>query len=92
MFESQTKKSELINEIEQDNNAKLRKRFLKMLRWLRNKPIEFEMYQGANVYANMRSIDYDILNLHVYNLQTPIGTVPEALIRTNDIVCFHFEI
>jgi hypothetical protein len=81
---------ELINM--QNERAILRERFLGMLKWLKNKPIKFEMYEGATVKGNLRSVDYDILNIHVNNLETPIGLVSEALLRTNDIVCFHFNI
>ena len=76
----------------QNERAVLRERFLRMLKWLKNKPIKFEMYEGATVKGNLRSVDYDILNIHVNNLETPIGLVSEAIIRTNDIVCFHFNI
>lgn len=81
-----------LNEKSQNERAVCRERFLRMFKWLKDKPIDFEMYQGATVKGNFRSIDYDVLNIHVNNLQTPIGCVSEALLRTDDIVCFHFNI
>jgi hypothetical protein len=82
MNESQNENTE---ELKQNQRAIERLRFLKMLKWLQNKTLKFSMFQGAQVEAQLRSIDYDILNIHVHTLQTPIGCVPEALLRFNDI-------
>ncbi|CAF0798767.1 unnamed protein product [Brachionus calyciflorus] len=70
----------------------LREKFLRMFKNLENKPIELATFQGANVTGNFRSIDYDISNMHLNNLQTPIGVVPEALVRTSDIVYYTFSL
>lgn len=77
---------------EQEQRALLRERFLKMLNCMDNKKVEIETYQGANVNGVFRSIDYDITHIHVNNLNTPIGCVPEALLRTSDTVSIKFSL
>lgn len=76
---------------EQIENAILRERFLRMLNSMENKSIQIQMHQGANVNAKFRSIDYDIVSMHVFDLHTPIGIVPEALLRINDIAKIEFD-
>ena len=77
-------------EIKQKQRAVLRERFLKMLKCMENKHIEIDTFNGAQVRGQFRSVDYDISNIHVNNLMTPIGCVPEALVRTFDIVAIKF--
>jgi gem associated protein 7 len=77
---------------EQEYRAFLRERYLKALEYMANKHIDIVTYQGANVNGLLRSIDYETTNLHVQNLNTPIGCVPEALVRTSDILYIKFEI
>lgn len=84
----------MTQEMKQNERAILREKFLRMFKYLQDKEssIEISTYQGANVNGTFRSIDYDISNLHVKNLKTPIGFVPEALLRTSDIVYFKFAL
>ncbi len=76
----------------QQKRAILRERFLKMLTYIENKPLEIDTYRGATVSGTFRSIDYDIANMHLNNLITPIGCMSEAILRTSDIVKFKFSI
>jgi gem associated protein 7 len=75
----------------QKQRAILRERFLKMLKYMENKHIDIDTFKGAQVSGSFRSVDYDISNVHVNNLITPIGCVPEALVRTSDIVAIKFK-
>lgn len=77
---------------EQQKRAVLRERFLKMLTHMENKLLEIDTYRGATVTGNFRSIDYDIANMHLNNLITPIGVMSEAILRTSDIVKFKFSL
>ena len=78
---------------EQEQRAVLRQRFLAMFSAIgEDQLLRIQMYEGALVTAKYRSIDNDILNLHVHDLQTPIGTVPEALLRINDISSIEFSV
>ena len=71
---------------QQHQRAVLRQRFLAMLSALvEGQLLRIQMYEGALVTAKYRSMDNDVLNLHVHDLQTPIGAVPEALLRIDDI-------
>ena len=78
--------------IKQEQRALLRSRFLRMLNYMENKKMTIETYQGASVFGNFRSIDYDITNIHVSNLETPIGLMPEAIVRYSDILKIKFQI
>ena len=77
---------------EQQCRAILREKYLKVLEFMENKEIEIATYQGASVSGIFRSTDYETTNIHVTNLKTPIGCVPEALIRTSDILSIKFRI
>jgi gem associated protein 7 len=79
-------------ESDQNDLAMLRQKTLQMFKWLKNKPVKFQMHKGASVKANYRAVDYDILNIQVSNLETPIGKMPEALLRVNDITFFEFKL
>ena len=71
---------------EQELRAQLRERFLRMLAHMENKRVHIETYQGSSVSGVFRSMDYDVTSMHVHGLRTPIGEVPEALVRMSDIV------
>ena len=77
-------------EEQQRQLAEMREKFLKVLKYMENKQLEIETYRGAQVNAQFRSVDYNLTNWHVSNLNTPIGIVPEALLRTSDIVTMKF--
>jgi gem associated protein 7 len=86
-----------MNLVEEEEEKKmqraiLRERFLRMLKSMENKELTIETYQGACVQGKFRSIDYDIANVHVSDLQTPIGIMPEALIRYTDILSIKFTL
>jgi gem associated protein 7 len=80
-----------IENLKQKQRAIMREKFLEMLGHMENRALTIQTYRGACVSGNFRSADYNILNWHVSNLNTPIGTVPEALLRTQDIVCIKFN-
>lgn len=77
---------------ETECRALLREKYLKVLEYMENKPIEISTYQGANVTGVLRSVDYETFNLHIKDLKTPIGCLPEALIRTSDALTVKFSI
>ena len=79
-------------EFEIEKRAIQRERFIEVLELMEDKKIEIDTYKGASVTGIFRSIDYGISNIHVNSLQTPIGCIPEALIRTSDIVKIKYQI
>jgi gem associated protein 7 len=46
------------------------------------------MLEKTNVRGELRGCDRDFLNVAVSNLETPMGKVPQAILRTDDIVSF----
>lgn len=49
------------------------------------KVAEFHMYENTNVSAVFGSCDREFVNIYVKELQTPLGLISNALLRTNDI-------
>ena len=70
----------------QNERALMREKFLGVLKYMTNKRVELQTYKGARVHGELRSVDYHFTNFHVHNLTTPIGVVPEALVRSSDVV------
>jgi len=58
---------------------------------MEDKPVEITTFQGPLVIGNFRSVDFDILNFHFHLLETPIGCIPEAVIRASDIIKISFK-
>ncbi|RNA31059.1 gem-associated 7-like [Brachionus plicatilis] len=79
-------------ESNQENNFEMRKKFLNFLMKLIKKPVQIKTFQGADIGGTIRSVDYDLSNIHLGNMQTPIGIIPEALIRTNDVLFIKYSI
>lgn len=78
--------------LSQDERALMRERFLNVLKFMENRNVEIETYKGARINGEFRSTDYNFSNFHVHNLNTPIGIVPEALIRSSDVVSIKFAL
>ncbi|CAB4022151.1 Hypothetical predicted protein [Paramuricea clavata] len=70
----------------QYSRAFLRERFLRALFAVSNKPSTFRMYEKTVVCATFRSTDIETTAFQVSNLVTPMGVLPEALIRTSDVL------
>ena len=51
---------------------------------------EFEMYDNTRVSAQFQCCDIDVQNIVVSNLKTPLGIVPHAVLRTNDVYSIKF--
>lgn len=79
-------------EAEREKRALLRLQFLNVLKYMENHKVEIQTYRGASVSGVFRSTDYNLTNIHINNLNTPIGVVPEALIRASDIVYIHLNL
>ena len=70
----------------QQSRAFLRERFLRALFAVSNKPCTFRMYEKTVVNATFRSTDIETTAFQVSNLMTPMGVLPEALIRASDVL------
>lgn len=47
------------------------------------------MFEDTNVTAEFRGSDVDVMNFYVRQLKTPLGVLPEAILRTSDIIRMH---
>ncbi|XP_047450726.1 gem-associated protein 7 isoform X2 [Mugil cephalus] len=77
---------------EQHARSVLREGFLRCLLSIANKKVQFHMHEKVNVEATFGASDIDVLNFQVSNLHTPIGVQKEALIRSQDVISFTFEV
>ena len=75
-------------EDEQSARAFLRDRFLRVVFACYGKPASFSMHERTHVEALFRGTDIDMEKFQVSELQTPMGVVPEALIRSSDVLSF----
>lgn len=81
----------------QENRAMLRARFLNVLEYLqKNKssaPIQLDFHREASLTAaQCLSVDSTFSQILVQDLQTPIGRMPTALIRTSDLTAVSFTL
>ncbi|XP_076662096.1 gem-associated protein 7 [Halictus rubicundus] len=66
--------------------AYLRERFLRVITGIVGKKAEFYLHENTRVCAEFRGCDIDFLEVYVRNLETPLGNIPEAVLRANDII------
>ena len=80
----------LQTDVEDEQNARafLRERFLRLVFASYNKAARFSMHEKTLVQALFRGTDIDMENLQVSELQTPMGVLPEALLRSSDVLSF----
>jgi hypothetical protein len=81
----------------QEKRTELRSRFLNVLEYLKTNqtisPIELDFHRESSLTAaHCLSIDSNFSQIFVEDLQTPIGRMPTALIRTNDLTAISFTI
>jgi gem associated protein 7 len=53
------------------------------------KESEFRMFDNTNVTAEFGGCDVDVMHFYVRQLKTPLGILPEAILRTSDIIKMH---
>ncbi|KAG7205503.1 hypothetical protein KM043_007485 [Ampulex compressa] len=88
--EGEESKPEFATEEKQRARAFLRERFLRVVTGIVGKQAEFHMYENTRVSGEFRGCDVDCLEVFVRNLQTPLGKIPEAILRSNDVI--HFDV
>ncbi|XP_011160568.1 gem-associated protein 7 [Solenopsis invicta] len=76
----------------QKARAILRERFLRVINGIIGKPVEFSLYENTQVSGEFRGCDIECSKVFVRNLKTPLGMIPEAILRTNDIICLDIDI
>ncbi|KAK2578885.1 hypothetical protein KPH14_009750 [Odynerus spinipes] len=92
--ESNEKNSELdfATPEKQEARAYLRERFLRVITGIVGEKAKFNLYENSNVAGEFRGSDVNCSEVFVRNLQTPLGVVPEAILRVNDIVSMNVDI
>ncbi|XP_017758526.1 PREDICTED: gem-associated protein 7-like isoform X3 [Eufriesea mexicana] len=70
----------------QEARAFLRERFLRVITGIVGKQAEFHLYENTQVSAEFRGCDVDCLEIYVRNLETPLGKIPEAVLRASDTI------
>lgn len=75
-------------EDQQNARASLREEFLRLLFASCNKPACFSMRERTLIQGIFRGTDIDMENLQVSELQTPMGVLREALLRSSDVLSF----
>ncbi|XP_007656286.1 gem-associated protein 7 [Ornithorhynchus anatinus] len=76
----------------QQLRAELRERYLRSLLAMSGRPVRFALHERVRVAARFAASDLDVANFHVADLQTPLGTQREALLRCSDIIAYSFQL
>jgi gem associated protein 7 len=75
----------------QEARAFLRERFLTALTGIAGKDCQFRMFDNTKFTAEFRGSDVDVMHLCVRQLKAPLGDLPEAIVRTSDIIRMHLH-
>ncbi|KAK6186799.1 hypothetical protein SNE40_006070 [Patella caerulea] len=75
----------------QDQRTLLREKFLRMLGSLNGKTAQIAMYEKALVQGILGPADVDFHHFQVCELKTPMGVLPDAILRTSDMISIKIE-
>lgn len=75
-------------ELQQKQRTFLRERFLRLLASIRDQRAQFCLVNGNTVFARFCVSDLDILQFQVSALESPLGVLPMAVLRSPDIISF----
>lgn len=75
----------LVDGTKQEARTFLRERFLRFLAALNGQDADINMYEKTNVTGILRAVDINVQSAQISELQTPIGIIPESVLRTGDI-------
>lgn len=77
---------------EQKQRAILRDRFLRLLKSLNGRRSSINMHEKTKVEATFLHANIEFDHVMVADLESPIGRLPRAVLRSSDIVSMDFEI
>ncbi|XP_011311686.1 uncharacterized protein [Fopius arisanus] len=69
----------------------LRERFLRFVTGIVGENVTFNLYENSKVSGEFRGCDVDCLDIYLQNLQTPLGQIPGAIIRSSDIISIEVD-
>lgn len=73
-------------------SAEMRERMLQLWRWMgQEKEADVRMAADVRVRAKVRAVDATRQQVLVVELDTPIGTVPNAILRGSDVVSIRVQ-
>lgn len=75
----------------QEARAFLRERFLTFINGIVSKEAKFNLYENTKVSGEFQGTDVDCLELYVKNLSTPLGKIPQAILRATDVITIEIE-
>ncbi|OWF49172.1 Gem-associated protein 7 [Mizuhopecten yessoensis] len=70
---------------QQEHRTLLRERFLRVMATTVGQDAFIKMHEKTNVSCKLGPVDLDIQHIQVTDLLTPMGTVPNAILRTSDM-------
>ncbi|XP_011882232.1 PREDICTED: gem-associated protein 7-like [Vollenhovia emeryi] len=76
----------------QEARAFLRERFLRVITGIIGKPTEFHLHENTRVSGEFKGCDVECSKIFVKNLETPMGTVPGAILRSSDIIYLDVDV
>ena len=72
------------DESKQEKRTFLRERFLRLMAALNSQEADINMYEKTTVSGIIKAIDINVHSLHVSDLKTPMGVLPDATLRLSD--------
>ena len=72
------------DESKQEKRTFLRERFLRLMAALNNQEADIAMYEKTFVSGVIQAMDINVHSLHVSDLKTPMGVLPDATLRLSD--------
>ncbi|KAL0126164.1 hypothetical protein PUN28_004941 [Cardiocondyla obscurior] len=75
----------------QNARTLLRERFLRVVTGVIGKPADFYLHENTHVSGEFRGCDTECFKVFVKNLETPMGTIPGAILRSSDIICLDID-
>ncbi|XP_020299984.1 gem-associated protein 7-like [Pseudomyrmex gracilis] len=66
--------------------AFLRERFLRVVTGIVGKQTKFYLHENTHVSGEFKGCDVDCSEIFVKSLETPMGKIPQAILRSSDII------
>lgn len=79
-------------ENDQEIRAKLRTRFLHSIQSINGYPVDFNLHEKTKVSAIFKGTDINVESFAVSDLQTPIGPLAQAMLRSSDVISFIVDV
>lgn len=77
------------DELKQEQRTILRERFLRMSAAITGQSANICMHEKTNVQCTLGHFDIDVQHVQVKDLLTPMGKIPHAVLRLNDVISIH---